>query len=57
MWAALVAFGTVLISLYPDEAWMWASLAGMAVLTVAMTFVLPKLHAPPPVPPMVPEDA
>jgi len=27
------------------------------VITVAMTFVLPKLHAPPPVPPMVPEDA
>lgn len=46
MWAALVAFGTVLISLYPDEVWMWASVSGMAVATVAMTFVLPKLHAP-----------
>ncbi len=31
MWAALVAFGTVLISLYSDEAWMWVAVGAMAV--------------------------
>jgi len=48
MWAALVAFGTVLMSLYSDELWMWVSVAAMAVLTVGVTFVLPKLHRPRP---------
>jgi UDP-GlcNAc:undecaprenyl-phosphate/decaprenyl-phosphate GlcNAc-1-phosphate transferase len=57
MWAALVAFGTVLASLYPDEVWMWAAVGTMAVLTVAVTFLLPRLHQPPPVPPLVVEDA
>jgi UDP-GlcNAc:undecaprenyl-phosphate GlcNAc-1-phosphate transferase len=47
MWAALVAFGAVLVSLYSDEAWMWTSLGAMAALTVGATFVLPKLHRPP----------
>jgi UDP-GlcNAc:undecaprenyl-phosphate/decaprenyl-phosphate GlcNAc-1-phosphate transferase len=51
MWAALVAFGTVLISLYGDEPWMWTSLAAMAALTIGATFVLPKLHRPPKAPP------
>jgi UDP-GlcNAc:undecaprenyl-phosphate GlcNAc-1-phosphate transferase len=46
LWAALVAFGTVLISLYSDEAWMWTLLAGMALVTVASTFLLPRLHRP-----------
>ncbi|WP_343905385.1 MraY family glycosyltransferase [Nocardioides aquiterrae] len=46
MWAALVAFGAVLVSLYSDEAWMWTSLGVMAALTVGATFVLPKLHRP-----------
>ena len=46
MWAALMAFGTVLISLYSDEAWMWASVGAMAALTVGLTFLLPKLHRP-----------
>jgi UDP-GlcNAc:undecaprenyl-phosphate GlcNAc-1-phosphate transferase len=46
MWAALVAFGTVLASLYSDEPWMWASVGVAAVLTVGVTFVLPKLHRP-----------
>jgi UDP-GlcNAc:undecaprenyl-phosphate GlcNAc-1-phosphate transferase len=47
MWAALVAFGAVLMSLYSDEAWMWTSLGVMAALTIGATFVLPKLHRPP----------
>jgi UDP-GlcNAc:undecaprenyl-phosphate GlcNAc-1-phosphate transferase len=46
MWAALVAFGTVLISLYSDEAWMWMSLGAGAVTTVVLTFLLPKLRQP-----------
>jgi UDP-GlcNAc:undecaprenyl-phosphate GlcNAc-1-phosphate transferase len=58
MWAALVAFGAVLISLYSDEGWMWVSVAGMAALTIALTFLLPKLHHPPSIPPHpVVEDA
>jgi UDP-GlcNAc:undecaprenyl-phosphate GlcNAc-1-phosphate transferase len=44
MWAALVAFGTVLMSLYSDDAWMWVSVSAMAVLTLGVTFLLPKLH-------------
>jgi UDP-GlcNAc:undecaprenyl-phosphate/decaprenyl-phosphate GlcNAc-1-phosphate transferase len=57
MWAALVAFGTVLMSLY-NKPWMWISLGTMAVLTVGTTFLLPRLHPPPPVPPLpVVEDA
>jgi UDP-GlcNAc:undecaprenyl-phosphate GlcNAc-1-phosphate transferase len=51
MWAALVAFGTVLMSLYSDDTWMWASVAAMAALTVGMTFLLPKLHQPAVAPP------
>lgn len=57
MWAALVAFGTVLMSLYGKDPWMWVAVGTMAVLTVATTFLLPKLHHPPPVPPLVVEDA
>ncbi len=45
MWAGLVAFGTVLASLYTGP-WMWSSLAGMALVTVAATFVLPVVHSP-----------
>lgn len=46
LWAALVAFGTVLISLYSEEAWMWTMLAAATVLTIATTFLLPRLHRP-----------
>lgn len=46
MWAGLVSFGTVLMSLYSEEPWMWASVSAMAVLTVGVTFLLPKLHRP-----------
>jgi UDP-GlcNAc:undecaprenyl-phosphate GlcNAc-1-phosphate transferase len=44
MWAALVAFGTVLMSLYSEELWMWVSVSAMAALTLGVTFLLPKLH-------------
>ncbi|MFC6286589.1 glycosyltransferase family 4 protein [Nocardioides sp. GCM10027113] len=45
MWAGLVAFGTVVASLYTGGL-MWASLAGAAVLTIVLTFALPVVHAP-----------
>ncbi len=45
LWAGLVAFGTVLMSLYTGR-WMWASLATMAAVTVGLTFLLPMLHRP-----------
>lgn len=43
MWAGLVAFGTVLASLYQGP-WMWTSLGVMATATIGLTFVLPILH-------------
>lgn len=46
MWAGLVAFGTVLASLYTGP-WMWTSLGVMATVTIGVTFVLPMLHHPP----------
>ena len=45
MWAALVAFGTVLASLYTGR-WMWGSLIAMAVATIGLTFLLPVLQKP-----------
>jgi UDP-GlcNAc:undecaprenyl-phosphate GlcNAc-1-phosphate transferase len=45
LWAGLVAFGTVLVSLYTGP-WMWGSLAVMTALTVTLTFVLPVVHRP-----------
>jgi UDP-GlcNAc:undecaprenyl-phosphate GlcNAc-1-phosphate transferase len=45
MWAALLAFGTVLASLYTGR-WMWLSLAAMTVVTIALTFALPVLQKP-----------
>ena len=45
MWAALVAFGTVLASLYSGP-WVVAALLGGAGVTVALTFLLPVLHSP-----------
>ncbi len=43
MWAALVAFGTVLASLFTGG-WMWGSVGAMAVVTIGLTFLLPKLQ-------------
>jgi UDP-GlcNAc:undecaprenyl-phosphate GlcNAc-1-phosphate transferase len=45
MWAGLVAFGTVLASLYTGPL-MWLSLAAMALVTVVLTFVLPIVQKP-----------
>jgi UDP-GlcNAc:undecaprenyl-phosphate GlcNAc-1-phosphate transferase len=45
LWAGLVAFGTVLVSLYTGP-WMWMSLAAMAALTITLTFLLPVVRRP-----------
>ncbi len=45
LWAALVAFGTVLASLSTGR-WVWGSLALGTVLTVVLTFVVPVLRKP-----------
>ena len=45
MWAALIAGGMVLASLYTGPL-MWISLGAMSALTVIMTFVLPVLKKP-----------
>jgi len=45
MWAATIAAGAVIVSLF-DRWWVWWSLGSMLALTVAMTFVLPKVHRP-----------
>jgi UDP-GlcNAc:undecaprenyl-phosphate/decaprenyl-phosphate GlcNAc-1-phosphate transferase len=45
MWAATIAAGAVIVSLF-DSWWVWWSLGSMLALTVAMTFVLPQVHRP-----------
>jgi UDP-GlcNAc:undecaprenyl-phosphate GlcNAc-1-phosphate transferase len=45
LWAGLVAFGTVLLSLYTGPP-VWISLAVMVAVTVVLTFLLPVLHKP-----------
>jgi UDP-GlcNAc:undecaprenyl-phosphate GlcNAc-1-phosphate transferase len=45
MWAALVAFGTVLASLY-SGIWVVAAIGAMTLTTVVLTFLLPRLHRP-----------
>jgi UDP-GlcNAc:undecaprenyl-phosphate GlcNAc-1-phosphate transferase len=45
MWAGLMAFGTVLASLYTG-ALMWAALAGAAAVTIALTFLVPVVQKP-----------
>jgi UDP-GlcNAc:undecaprenyl-phosphate GlcNAc-1-phosphate transferase len=45
MWAALVAFGTVLASLYSGM-WVVGVVGGMTLVTVILTFLLPRLHRP-----------
>jgi UDP-GlcNAc:undecaprenyl-phosphate GlcNAc-1-phosphate transferase len=42
-WAALIAFGSSFASLYTGP-WMWGTLAAGLVVTLGLTFVLPKLH-------------
>ncbi|WP_435742184.1 glycosyltransferase family 4 protein [Nocardioides sp. SYSU DS0663] len=43
LWAALIAFATVLASLYTGL-WVWVGVGLLAVVTVVLTFVLPVLH-------------
>ncbi len=45
MWAGLIAFGGVLISLYSGPL-TWTVLAGAALSTVLLTFILPRLQRP-----------
>jgi UDP-GlcNAc:undecaprenyl-phosphate GlcNAc-1-phosphate transferase len=45
MWAALVAFGTVVVSLYTGNL-MWAALAVATAVTITLTFVVPVVHTP-----------
>lgn len=43
-WAALIAFGSVLASLY-DGPWLWSALGVGVLVTTALTFGLPKLKS------------
>ncbi|QZY30188.1 glycosyltransferase family 4 protein [Nocardioides coralli] len=45
MWAALIAFGTVIVSLYTGNL-MWAALAVATAVTITLTFVVPVVHTP-----------
>ena len=45
MWAFTLASGAVVVSLF-DDVWVWWGLGSMLALTVALTFVLPKVHRP-----------
>ena len=45
MWAAILASGAVMVSLF-EEMWVWWSIGAMLVSAVVMTFVLPKVHRP-----------
>ncbi len=45
LWAALIAFGTVAVSLYTGPV-MWGLIGSGFLLTVAATFILPVLHRP-----------
>jgi UDP-GlcNAc:undecaprenyl-phosphate GlcNAc-1-phosphate transferase len=45
LWAGLVAFGTVVVSLYTGPL-MWTSLVAATVITISLTFLLPIVHKP-----------
>jgi UDP-GlcNAc:undecaprenyl-phosphate GlcNAc-1-phosphate transferase len=45
LWAGTIAFATVLASLYTGPQ-VWAAVAGMAVVAIVLTFVLPVVHRP-----------
>lgn len=45
LWAALIAFSTVLASLYAGPP-VWSGIGAMLVVTLVLTFVLPVLHRP-----------
>jgi UDP-GlcNAc:undecaprenyl-phosphate/decaprenyl-phosphate GlcNAc-1-phosphate transferase len=45
LWAALIAFGTVLASLY-SGALIWSALAAATAVTIALTFLVPRVQTP-----------
>jgi UDP-GlcNAc:undecaprenyl-phosphate GlcNAc-1-phosphate transferase len=45
LWAALIAFGTVVASLYAGPR-MWTAIGVMAAITLALTFLLPRVRRP-----------
>ncbi|MBA3783135.1 MAG: undecaprenyl/decaprenyl-phosphate alpha-N-acetylglucosaminyl 1-phosphate transferase [Nocardioides sp.] len=45
LWAGLVGFGVVIVSLYTGPL-MWSSLALMTAFTAVMTFLLPRVNKP-----------
>ena len=45
LWAGLIAFGGVLVSLYSGRL-TWALLAAVTLMTVALTFILPRVQRP-----------
>jgi len=45
LWAGLVAFGSVFASLFTGP-WMWCGLALGLLVTLLLTFLLPKVHTP-----------
>ncbi|MBS2938761.1 undecaprenyl/decaprenyl-phosphate alpha-N-acetylglucosaminyl 1-phosphate transferase [Nocardioides sp. J2M5] len=45
MWAFTIATGAVIVSLYETDL-VWVAVGTMLAITVAMTFVLPKVHRP-----------
>jgi UDP-GlcNAc:undecaprenyl-phosphate GlcNAc-1-phosphate transferase len=45
LWAGLIAYGTVLASLYTGPV-MWVSLGGAAGVTIALTFLVPVVQTP-----------
>ena len=45
LWAFTIATGAVLVSLF-DSSWTWWSVGSMLALTIAMTFVLPRVNRP-----------
>jgi UDP-GlcNAc:undecaprenyl-phosphate GlcNAc-1-phosphate transferase len=45
LWAALIAFGSVLANIYPTPL-TWIGIAAWAAATLAATFLLPRVHRP-----------
>jgi UDP-GlcNAc:undecaprenyl-phosphate GlcNAc-1-phosphate transferase len=45
LWAALIGFGSVLASLYTGS-WVWMAVVVMVAVTLALTFLLPKVSTP-----------
>jgi UDP-GlcNAc:undecaprenyl-phosphate GlcNAc-1-phosphate transferase len=46
LWAALIAFGSVLANIYAQNPLTWIGIAIWAAATLAATFLLPRIHRP-----------